>query len=87
MLKFTIYSTDTCPYCDRAKALLRSRGLGYNEISLQNDPEGLQHLIQQTGLRTVPQIFVNDTFIGGFMELLALDRKQALSERDDSDFA
>jgi len=87
MLKVTLYSTNTCPYCDRAKALLKSRGLSYDEVSLQDDPEGLQHLIQKTGQRTVPQIFINDIFIGGFTDLLALDREKALNERDSNDFS
>lgn len=86
MLDIVIYSKTVCPYCDRAKALIKSRGLDYKEVNLDNDMPAMQALIEKTGHRTVPQIFINDHFVGGFDQLWALDRERSLHERDASDF-
>ncbi|MCB0394982.1 MAG: glutaredoxin 3 [Bdellovibrionales bacterium] len=73
MAEVKIYSKDYCPYCDRAKNLLKQKGQGYEEINLENDPEGFEKLKSQTGMRTVPQIFINGKLVGGFQELSALN--------------
>lgn len=70
-----IYSTSVCPYCIRAKQLLERKGVAYKEINLsQEAPEVRTELMQRTQHRTVPQIFINDQFIGGFDQLYALER-------------
>jgi glutaredoxin 3 len=68
-----IYSTQQCPYCVRAKALLQSRGLSYEEVDISADPERMQEMVQRSGNRTVPQIFIDDANIGGFQELSQLN--------------
>lgn len=70
-----IYSKTYCPYCDRAKALFNKKGVSYEEILLDDKPEELKALIQKTGMRTVPQIFINEQLVGGFTDLDALDKK------------
>jgi glutaredoxin 3 len=74
-----IYSTLICPYCIRAKALLRQRGIAYENIDVTADPAMRAWLAQQTGRRTVPQIFLNGAHIGGFAELRALDSSGELA--------
>ncbi len=64
-----VYSTPNCPYCVRAKALLKSKNLSFQEIDVSNDIESMQKMIKLSGLRTVPQIFINNQSIGGFDEL------------------
>ena len=73
-----VYTTDYCPYCDRAKALLAKRGIAYEEIDVTHEPEKRAWLVQTTGRRTVPQIFINDAPIGGFDELRTLEDEGAL---------
>lgn len=71
MPKVLIYTTEYCPYCVRAKQLLNSRGLTYEEINLEGKPDELASLKARTGWRTVPQIFFDDVLIGGYTELAA----------------
>lgn len=74
-----VYSTTVCPYCVRAKQLLQRKGVAYQEINLSEQPaEVRQELMQRTKHRTVPQIFINDQFIGGFDQLYALERNGQL---------
>jgi glutaredoxin 3 len=74
-----MYSTEWCPYCQRAKALLKQRGVeSFEDIRLDLDPAQRAAMIQETGRYTVPQIFVGDTHVGGCDELMALDRRGAL---------
>jgi len=68
-----VYSTTSCPFCVRAKALLASKNLAYTEIDVGSDAERLHEMIQRSGQRTVPQIFINDESIGGFVELSQLN--------------
>ena len=76
-----IYSTTFCPYCVRAKQLLERKGVAYKEINLSNEaPEVRVELMQRTHHRTVPQIFINDQFIGGFDQLYALEREAKLDQ-------
>ncbi len=79
-MKVVVYTKTHCPYCDRAKALLKSKGQKYEEINLDNDQKQFSDLMAKTGMKTVPQIFINDKCVGGFQELSALDRSGALSD-------
>ncbi|KAA8732697.1 glutaredoxin 3 [Acinetobacter qingfengensis] len=77
----TVYSTTVCPYCIRAKQLLERKGIAYKEVNLsQEAPEVRIELMQRTNHRTVPQIFINDQFIGGFDQLYALEREGKLDQ-------
>jgi glutaredoxin 3 len=78
--RIRVYSTRWCGYCVRAKALLDSRGLEYEEISLDDDPAFRQKLFDLTGHCTVPQILIDGTPIGGYTELWRLDRERRLDE-------
>jgi glutaredoxin 3 len=69
-----MYTTRWCGYCVRAKALLDSRGLAYDEIPLDDDPTFRQRLLDLTGGWTVPQILIDGRPIGGYTELWQLDR-------------
>jgi glutaredoxin 3 len=73
MAKIQVYTKAHCPYCVRAKNLLESKGADFEIIDLEDKPEELKALKDRTGLRTVPQIFINGNLIGGFSELSALD--------------
>lgn len=73
MKTIQIYSTQQCPYCVRAKALLQSKGLPYEEIDVSADMERMMEMVQRSGHRTVPQIFIDDVSIGGFQELSQLN--------------
>jgi len=75
-----MYTTDACPFCLRAKALLGKRGIEYEEINLARDPDGRAQLVARTGMFTFPQILIGDQTIGGFNELLAADRAGQLSD-------
>jgi glutaredoxin 3 len=80
MSSITVYTTNACPYCVRAKALLDKRGLPYEEINLGRDPETRAELAQKTGMMTFPQILIDEQLVGGFDELSAADRSGRLSE-------
>lgn len=76
-----VYSTTFCPYCVRAKSLLERKGVAFTEINLDEEaPEVKTELIQKTRHRTVPQIFINNEFIGGFDQLYALEKAGKLDE-------
>ena len=66
-----VYSKDYCPYCKSAKALLASKGLVYTEIDVGHHPEKLGEMITRSQRRTVPQIFIGDTHIGGSTDLVS----------------
>jgi glutaredoxin 3 len=69
-----MYTTQVCPYCVRAKALLAQRGVtGIEEIRVDLHPDQREHMMVTTGRRSVPQIFIGDTHVGGCDELMALD--------------
>jgi len=78
--KITVYTTDPCSFCARAKGLLASRGVSYEEINLSRDPEGRLELVQRTGMMSFPQIVVGERLIGGFNELLAAEQDGSLDE-------
>ena len=77
----TIYTTTVCPYCVRAKQLLQRKDIEYVEVNLNTEPtEVREELMARNKQRTVPQIFINDEFIGGFDQLHALDRQGKLEQ-------
>jgi glutaredoxin 3 len=76
-----MYSTRWCGYCVRAKALLESRGIAYEEILLDDDPDFRRRLHELTGGWTVPQIVIDGEAIGGYTELWALDKRGELGQR------
>jgi glutaredoxin 3 len=74
-----MFSTLSCPYCQRAKALLKERGVEQLEdIRIDLEPAQRQTMITLTGQRTVPQIFIGETHVGGCDDLVALDRRGGL---------
>ena len=74
-----MFTTGTCAYCIRAKALLAQRGVpAIDEIRIDLDPAQRDLMVQATGRRTVPQIFIGDTHVGGCDDLVALDQRGAL---------
>ena len=73
MPKVQVYATGWCPYCARARQLLKSKGVEIEEIDVEARPGARDEMIARSGRRTVPQIFINQTHIGGCDDLLALD--------------
>jgi glutaredoxin 3 len=69
-----MYTTAVCPYCVRAERLLTAKGVSIEKIRVDLDPEQRMLMMQKTGRRTVPQIYVGDTHVGGFDDLYALDQ-------------
>ena len=69
-----VYTAIPCSYCRAAKALLSARGVSFEEVDLTSRPDARIALMQKTGMRTVPQIFIGDHFVGGYTELAAVDR-------------
>lgn len=79
MSKVKMYSTGTCPYCMRAKQILKSKGVTeIEEIRVDLDPAQRTAMMQITGRRTVPQIFIGSTHVGGHDDLVALDGRGGL---------
>ena len=81
MPKIEVYSTAVCPYCVAAKNLLKAKGLAWDDIRVDTDPVQRDAMLARSGgHRTVPQIFINDQFVGGYDELVAADRSGKLAE-------
>ena len=78
--KVTVYSKDYCPYCDRAKAMLKGKGVAFEAIELQDNPGEFAKLKEKTGLMTVPQIFIGERLVGGYSDLADLDRSGELDK-------
>jgi glutaredoxin 3 len=79
MNKVVMYTTQVCPYCVRAKALLKQRGVdAIEEIRVDMDPSQRERMMALTGRRSVPQIFIGDTHVGGCDDLVALDQRDGL---------
>jgi glutaredoxin 3 len=77
--KITIYTTPICPYCVRAKQLLKKKGAAYDEIDVFMDKNAREEMEEKSnGARTVPQIFIGDTHVGGSDDLYALDHEGKL---------
>lgn len=69
-----MYTTAVCPYCIRAKSILKAKGVvAIEEIRIDQDPDAMKHMMEITGRRTVPQIFIGNTHVGGCDDLMALD--------------
>ena len=76
MQEVTMYTTAVCPYCVQAKRLLQSRGVdAITEVRVDLEPQARQAMMERTGRRTVPQIFIGDTHVGGCDDLIALDAR------------
>ena len=74
-----MYTTQVCPFCQRAKMLLKQRGVTLiDEVRVDLDPAQRDTMVQITGRRTVPQIFIGDTHVGGCDDLMALDQRGGL---------
>ena len=74
-----MYTTAVCPYCTRAKQILKSKGVEQiEEVRIDADLAAREHMMQITGRRTVPQIFIGETHVGGCDDLMALDAKGGL---------
>lgn len=69
-----VYSTAVCPYCIRAERLLEAKGVTVQKVRVDLDPAERVRMMERTGRRTVPQIYVGDTHVGGFDDLYALDQ-------------
>ena len=78
MPKVEIYTTQWCPYCNAAKSLLEDKGVTYDEVNAE-DPEVRAAMVERAnGRRTVPQIFIGETHVGGYDDMAALDRRGQL---------
>ncbi len=75
-----MYSTAHCPFCVRARELLRRKGIDFKEIRVDENPELRDEMVKKSDRRTVPQIFINDKPIGGFDDLYALEHQGQLDE-------
>lgn len=86
MKQVIIYSTETCPYCVRARDLLKSKDVSYTDIRVDEQPELRDDMISKSGRRTVPQIFIGDEHVGGCDDLFALEQAGELDSllSDDS---
>lgn len=81
MAKVEIYYWTTCPYCNRARALLDNKGVDYTGYDITGDDEAREKMVERTGgPRTVPQIFIDDKLIGGCDDLHALENKGELDK-------
>lgn len=79
MPTITMYSTGTCPYCVQAESLFKRKGLTVNKIRIDQNNVEYDNMIAKTGKRTVPQIFINEQYVGSFDNLVALERDGKLS--------
>ena len=68
-----MYTKSWCPYCERARALLKTKGVAFKEIDIESQPERREEMIRRSGRRTVPQIFVGSRYIGGSDDIYELD--------------
>jgi len=76
-----MYSTGLCPYCQMAERLLRAKGISaIDKVRVDLEPERRVEMMEKTGRRTVPQIYIGDTHVGGYEELAALERAGSLDE-------
>ncbi len=78
MSNVIIYSTAICPYCVAAKNFLKSRGASYSEVRIDTDPAARAEMMEKTKRSSVPQIFINGTHVGGYDDMVALDRAGGL---------
>jgi glutaredoxin 3 len=76
--RVTVYTKDHCPYCVRAKALLKRKGIAFEEIDAEGRDDLRTWLVETTGQMTLPQIFAGDRSLGGYSDLAALDARGEL---------
>lgn len=79
MTEVTLYTTAICPYCVAAKNFLKSKDIGWQEIRIDTDPAERETMLKRARRTSVPQIFVGDTHVGGYDDLVALDRRGGLA--------
>jgi len=80
-VKVVMYSTRFCPYCMRARRLLKNKGVEFTEIAVGGKNELWAEMEQRSGRNTVPQIFINDESVGGFDDIAALNRQGELDQK------
>jgi glutaredoxin 3 len=81
MDKILVYTLDSCPYCERAKQLLTSRNIPFQEIRVEGDDyQTRTELGKRSGMKTFPQIFHGDTVIGGYTDLAEMDERDGLKK-------
>lgn len=80
MPKIRMYSTGVCPFCRMAERLLRTKGVAFDTIRVDLEPERRAEMMEKTGLRTVPQIYIGEIHVGGYEELAALELAGRLDE-------
>ncbi len=78
MARVRMYTTAVCPFCQMAERLLQSKGAEIDKVRVDLDPAQRAAMMEQTGRRTVPQIYIGDTHVGGYDDLAALDRAGGL---------
>ncbi len=78
MAKVIVYSSAHCPYCVMAKQLLERKGVDFKEIRVDLDPSKREEMMKKSQQRTVPQIFINNKAVGGYTDLVAIDRAKQL---------
>ena len=78
-MRVKIYTTNYCPYCRRAEALLKQKGIAFEATDVTEDPKTREWLVQTTGFKTIPQIFIDDKPIGGYDQLVQLDKAGGLA--------
>lgn len=79
-----MYTAEYCGFCKRAKSLLQGKGVTWQEIHVDHDPEKRMEMVERSGHRTVPQIWIGELHIGGFDDLYALDRSGELDKLLDA---
>lgn len=78
MTNVIVYSSGLCPYCTMAKQFLVRKGIEFEEIRIDMEPEKRQEMMEKSRQRTVPQIFINNNAIGGYTDLIALENSNRL---------
>jgi glutaredoxin 3 len=76
--KIVMYATDWCPYCRMAQRLLEGKGVAFETVPVDEQPQRRKEMMERSGRRTVPQIFIGDYHVGGYDDLAELDRAQKL---------
>jgi len=80
MVNIDMYTSRSCPYCIRAKSLLKSKGVSFNELEVDGNPELIAESVKRSdGMRTVPQIFIENYHVGGYDDLSSLDQNGKLN--------
>ena len=78
--RVVMYGNASCPFCGAARMLLTKKGVEYEDVTVADDPARFEEMLEKSGRRTVPQIFIGETHVGGFDELYALDQSGELDK-------